>query len=290
MHGRPTWCGKEHTEDDPVLGQPICGDCYDWSSHVVWQWWAPELWRRFTIALHRALAARLGLGEKELRDLVRVSFAKVAEFQRRGVVHFHALIRLDGPKRLATTEGRFPAPLVDVDAAELALLVREAATRVCFDAPPTHAGDVVRRLRFGGQVDARPVHAKADRDTGRQDTSGELHPETVAAYIAKYATKACEDFGLPARLRDPDAAVQLGLSPHVCRIVAPCARGSPRLASPCTRGRAGGCTCSASGVTSRPNPGRTPRRWAGCAPRGAAGGWRSCEPPAAATTTRSWWT
>jgi hypothetical protein len=28
---------------------------------------------------------------------VRVPFAKVAEYQRRGVVHFHAIIRLDGP-------------------------------------------------------------------------------------------------------------------------------------------------------------------------------------------------
>jgi hypothetical protein len=28
---------------------------------------------------------------------LRVSYAKVAEYQRRGVVHFHAIIRLDGP-------------------------------------------------------------------------------------------------------------------------------------------------------------------------------------------------
>ena len=31
-------------------------DCYDYASHVVWQWWAPELWRRFTITLRRLLA------------------------------------------------------------------------------------------------------------------------------------------------------------------------------------------------------------------------------------------
>ena len=35
-------------------------------------------------------------------------FAKVAEFQRRGVVHFHALIRVDGPSRLASAEDPFP--------------------------------------------------------------------------------------------------------------------------------------------------------------------------------------
>ncbi|GAB2674715.1 replication initiator [Thalassiella azotivora] len=223
-HGRPTWCARVHGEDDPVLGQPICADCYDYDAHVVWQWWSPELWRRFTIALHRTLAGRLGVRQSDLMDLVRVSFAKVAEFQRRGVVHFHALIRLDGPARLASPDAPFPAPVVDVDAADLAGLVREAAARVAFDAPPTSEGDVVRRLRFGAQVDARPVTAGADREAGRIDRAGQLHPETVAAYIAKYATKACEDFGLPARLRDPDAAVWLGLSPHVCRIVAACAR------------------------------------------------------------------
>lgn len=38
---------------------------------------------------------------EELSDSVpigaRVSFVKVAAYQRRGVVHFHALIRLDAP-------------------------------------------------------------------------------------------------------------------------------------------------------------------------------------------------
>lgn len=42
-----------HDEDDPLLGQPLCGDCYDYASHVVWQWWAPGLWRRFSIAPYR---------------------------------------------------------------------------------------------------------------------------------------------------------------------------------------------------------------------------------------------
>jgi hypothetical protein len=45
----------------------------------------------------RALACQAGLTAKALAAQVRVSFAKVAEYQRRGVVHFHAIIRLDGP-------------------------------------------------------------------------------------------------------------------------------------------------------------------------------------------------
>jgi hypothetical protein len=46
-------------------------------------------------ALHRALGRLVGLQEGELRRLVRISYAKVAEFQRRGAIHFHAVIRLD---------------------------------------------------------------------------------------------------------------------------------------------------------------------------------------------------
>ena len=45
-------------------------------------------------------------------------------------------------------------------------------------------------LRFGAQVDVRPVHGQADREN---TTGAELHPETVAAYVAKYATKAAAD-------------------------------------------------------------------------------------------------
>jgi hypothetical protein len=96
-HGRPAWCDREHREDDPRLGEPLCLDCADHEGAVLFNWHAPELWRRFTIALRRALGRRLGIRERELRRRLRVSFAKVAEFQRRGVVHLHAIIRLDGP-------------------------------------------------------------------------------------------------------------------------------------------------------------------------------------------------
>jgi hypothetical protein len=55
-HGRPLSCMAIHDQDDSAVGQPLCPDCYDYASQVVWQWWAPELWRRFTITLRRMLA------------------------------------------------------------------------------------------------------------------------------------------------------------------------------------------------------------------------------------------
>ena len=176
-HGRPTWCHRQHTDTDPTTGAPLCDDCYDWASAVVWQWWAPELWRRFTIALSRTLAAHLGVPQSRLRDHASVQFAKVAEYQARGLVHFHVLVRLDGPGGPGS-----PAPVAgDV----LADLVRTAATQVTFDAPPVDATDTTRVLRFGAQIDVRTVRA------GLGD--GDLTGETVAAYLAKYATKSVTD-------------------------------------------------------------------------------------------------
>ena len=191
-HGRPRWCMTVHDQTDPACGQPLCPDCYDYTAHLIWQWWAPELWRRFTITLRRRIANHLGLSEARAREQVRVQFAKVAEFQRRGIIHFHALIRLDGPP---TDTQPYPPPAADLDSVVLADLVRASAAAIWYDAPSLDRDDVRRRLRFGDQLDARPVIDTADRNThGTQ-----LHPETVAAYIAKYATKAAADMPTNAR-------------------------------------------------------------------------------------------
>ena len=96
-------CPDRHARDDDRLGEPLCPDCYDYTGSVLFNACAPELWRRFTITLRRTLARRAVLTNKAFAAQVRVSFAKVAEYQRRGVVHFHAIIRLDGPTGPTTT-------------------------------------------------------------------------------------------------------------------------------------------------------------------------------------------
>jgi hypothetical protein len=184
-HGRPTVCPIRHDEGDPLLGQPLCGDCYDYASHVVWQWWAPDLWRRFSIALRRLVARTLGVPDTRLGEDATVQYAKVAEFQLRGVVHFHALVRLDGPK---TPEGFAPAP-PGIDQAVLAVLVEEAARSVRLTVPGVDPDDPDRVLVFGRQLDVRPVRtSRRDDDPGRG-----LSPEQVAGYLAKYATKTATD-------------------------------------------------------------------------------------------------
>jgi hypothetical protein len=131
-----------------------------------------------------------------------VSFVKVAEFQRRGVVHFHALIRLDGPGT------DYQPPQVSIDAAGLAEAIRQAATQVRLTVEIPHGPDLV--LRFGTQLDTQTVNGSP---------TGELTPEHAARYIAKYATKSADDFGLGERRITPEALSLLDVPEHVDRLV-----------------------------------------------------------------------
>ncbi|PVG83484.1 replication initiation protein [Nocardioides gansuensis] len=184
-HGRPRGCTSRHSDDDPMLGQPLCAECYDYDSHVIWQWWAPSLWRRVNIGLRRGLAKQLGVAATRLAEVATLQYAKVGEFQARGAIHFHALIRLDGPK---TPEGFAPAD-TSIDAVTLARLVRRTVASVRLEVPGVDADDPDRVLAFGRQVDARPVttHRRTD------DAAQALAPEQVAGYLAKYATKSASE-------------------------------------------------------------------------------------------------
>jgi Replication initiator protein, pSAM2 len=201
-HGRPSWCTAIHGEEDPRLGQPICPDCYDYPGHIAFNWHAPELWRRFTIALRRALANTVGVTATEFTRRCRVSFVKVAEFQRRGVVHFHALIRLDGPGT------DYQPPRLSIDAPGLAKAIRQAAAHVRLIVEMPDGPDLA--LRFGTQLDTQTVSG---------GPAVELTPEHAARYIAKYATKSAEDFGLGPRRITPEALPLLDVTDHVNRLV-----------------------------------------------------------------------
>ena len=186
-HGPSQTCHAIHDPDldRAMVGQPLCVDCYDYASHVVWQWWAPDLWRRFTITLRRLVAKTLAVPATRLAEVATVQYAKVAEYQLRGAIHFHALVRLDGPR---TTDGFAPAPEA-IDANTLAQLVQAAAASVRLRVPGVDVDDPSRLLVFGRQLDVRPV-----RTTRRTDDPDQaLTPGQVAGYLAKYATKSADD-------------------------------------------------------------------------------------------------
>ena len=211
-HGTRDGCWHRHDQDDPRLGEPLCPACYDAPAQVLWNALAPELWRRTTIAIQRALARQVGLDEATLRQVVRVSYAKVAEFQRRGAIHFHAVIRLD-----AATDCRCPGclapPPQPLTATLLEDALRQAVPAVRVPCPPVDGGPD-RYARWGEQLDVRNI-------TSGDDQAGELSAEQVAGYIAKYATKATESFGsgLDRRLTADDLDCLDQLPAHVAKLV-----------------------------------------------------------------------
>jgi hypothetical protein len=178
-HGVRLSCGHVHDEDDPRLGEPICPDCFDYAGAVVWNNALGELWRRTVpVYLPRTLAAMADMTQARLRELVRVAYAKVAEYQRRGLVHLHAVIRLDRamPKYRAD-EVRPPDGWFTVELLEQA--IRETVDAVSAPLPDELGGG---RVRWGTELDVRPLD------------DGQVRGE-VAGYLAKYATKSTEQAG-----------------------------------------------------------------------------------------------
>ena len=90
-------CRERHGEADPRAGGALCRECYDYAGAVLFNAYAGELWKRLTIYLRREVAAAGGLSRSDLSKVAKVSFFKVAEYQARGVIHFHSVIRVDGP-------------------------------------------------------------------------------------------------------------------------------------------------------------------------------------------------
>ncbi|MGH9121672.1 MAG: replication initiator [Acidimicrobiales bacterium] len=199
-HGHPRSCALIHEADDPALGQPLCTECFDYRAAVLWNAHAGELWRRTTIAAYRALGAVTGLRRAEVREAVRLSFSKVVEYQRRGCVHLHAVIRLD-----SADDGDLPPPPFDVR------LLVSAVTRTVgsISIPSQSTVGPTGPLRWGTQLDVQTIGGEG------------VIPKVVAGYLAKYATKSTDPAGhLDRRLRKEDPAnLDQDLSPHLARMV-----------------------------------------------------------------------
>ncbi|WP_335971553.1 replication initiator [Streptomyces sp. CA2R106] len=172
-------CGHRHAAEDPELGTPVDPRTYDYAGAVLWNAHASALWARFTTYLRRQIAAELKLKNvAALNKVLRISFAKVAEYQKRGLIHYHAVIRLDGP------EGGTESPPANATADVLTDAIAPAvkAVTVALEDDET----VGRRVfRFGEQIRIRPMSTDSDKLTGHK----------VAAYVAKYVTKGAEDTG-----------------------------------------------------------------------------------------------
>ncbi|MGW2486972.1 replication initiator [Streptomyces sp. NPDC001606] len=214
VHNRPAAgrcrCGRSHPQEDPALGTPLDPERYDYRAAVLWNAHAGALWGRFTTYLRQQLAARAGITRSALRDCLKVSYAKVAEYQRRGAVHFHAVIRLDGP------DGAESAPPAWATTELLTDAIRSAARLAETPGPVLDGREYA--FRFGTQLDVRPIRS-ADFAG-----SSELSSRAVAAYIAKYATKGAETAGtLDRPVRNPVTdLIGSGVTDHARRLILTC--------------------------------------------------------------------
>jgi hypothetical protein len=179
-----TGCRTYHRASDPLIGTPLDPASYDYTGHVLFNALAGTLWSVTMTEIRRTAARLAGLTRAEFTDTARISFAKVAEYQTRGLVHFHAVIRLDGPHGPTTT----PPTWASTELLEHA--VRQGTHHATTNTP--HSPQLpARTLTWGRQLDIRPI-TSADTEldaTGLTDTA-------VARYIAKYATKSAEDAGV----------------------------------------------------------------------------------------------
>jgi hypothetical protein len=218
-HGRRIVCFARHDTADQVLGTPFCPDCYDHDAHVVWNLQSTELWRRTSEAIRkyiRRTARDRGIDPTS----VKLSLGKAAEMQRRGVIHYHAVIRLDGTD--PDLPGVILPPPTGIDADDLKAAVAHAARVTGFSTPPHPATPHGWRMTWGKQIHTRIITVAAD---------GDVTDKQVAAYVAKYATKDTEVTGhTSARLTgttvhvyaDPDGS-------HAERLIDACwTLGGPR--------------------------------------------------------------
>ncbi len=199
-HGVPLSCTARHDDGDPCLGEPLCLECFDHRGAVIWNNTLGALWRYTTIYVPRALAREREVTQEQLKREVRTAYVKVAEYQRRGLVHLHVLARLDrAMPDYRAEEIRPPAGVYTGELLEQA--IRAAVADV---SAPSRKSSATHRVRWGSELDVRVLE------------SGEERGE-IAGYLAKYATKSTEQAGGLLHRIDPEHVDRAPVREHVRR-------------------------------------------------------------------------
>jgi hypothetical protein len=179
-----------------LVGEPLCPYCFDYRGAVLWNAHVPALWARTSLNLYLEVARAARMNDREVRTVARLSYMKVVEFQRRGLVHVHAVVRADG------SEGPSDSPPAWLDAPALSAALSRAIARTSVRASSTTAS-------WGRQQDVRVLVAGDDDDS-----------TAVAAYVAKYATKTADGTaGLAHPVRSAAEIERLDLRPHIRKLV-----------------------------------------------------------------------
>jgi len=168
VHGQLRYCGVHHDEHDSRLGRPLCVGCFDYEGAVLWNAQASRLWNNTIQLIRRSLAEEADLVQTQLRAVAQLNYLKVAEMQRRGLVHFHVVLRADGPKTVDAD------PPLWLTSELLAHVVRNSVSQA------RATGLAGGYQQWGRMLDIRDL--AHDVDDARK----------VASYVAKYSTKTTD--------------------------------------------------------------------------------------------------
>lgn len=194
-HGMRLSCQLQHDHASELIGTPLCTRCFGYERAVQWNAMAPRLWQRTVVRLRQRLAASASLSAKDFRATCCLTYLKVAELQRRGLVHFHAVVRLDGGQGPSEEPPEWLN--AGIVAAQLTILRSTVVLR----------GQNNSLFGWGREFD---VHELDDGDD----------PNRVAAYVAKYATKTAADTEAIARpFRSRRAIEHARISEHARALV-----------------------------------------------------------------------
>ncbi len=178
-HGNFLVCRSRHDDANPRLGTPLCGACFDYEGAILWNAHVAQLWNRTVQQLRREI------GHDKL------SYLKVAEFQARGLVHLHSILRLD-------SIGDDVSPPEDSpEASELIAIVARTLSSVHW------TNSLGERYVWGEQFDISQL---------RSEQSDERR---VASYVAGYATKTTDgSMALARRFHSREEIMSSRLSTH----------------------------------------------------------------------------
>ena len=195
VHGRPHSCSRRHAEQDVELARPLCEKCFNYRGAVLWNAHASKLWNNTIQLIRRLLASEGGVGQPNLSTVAQLHYLKVAEVQRRGLAHFHCVLRLDGPDSIDAE----PPTWATVELLER--VVRSSIERA-------RARDLGGHpIQWGRIFDVQDL-AQRDEEAVK-----------VAAYVAKYAAKTTDGSKELARqFRTRRQIVTLVDDPHLRRL------------------------------------------------------------------------
>lgn len=198
-HGVDLNCVDIHRPGEAVVGTPVCPKCFDYRGLVMFNALAPKLWARTVIEIRRRLAALSEISVRQVHSTVRLSYTKVAEYQRRGAIHLHAVFRLDARSTEAAPQAP-PAPFDDPNL--LLAAIHSAARRVSIEVPVAEdRNSIPTVVRWGSQLDVAVIGSSQPEQTTNGDPAAPQHStpaRAVANYLAKYVTKALPEHGIVA--------------------------------------------------------------------------------------------